>query len=57
MFKCLFAPDLPTSSTVTRSPGECDVLVSVDFSSLNYKDAMVTTGNYPGEGRVGSRLF
>ena len=45
----LLCADLPSSSSVKRSPGECDVLVKVEHSSLNYKDAMVTTGNYPGK--------
>jgi len=40
--------DLPASSTVKSQPGECDLLVKVDYSTLNYKDALVVTGKYPG---------
>jgi len=40
--------DLPSSSTVKSQPGECDLLVKVQFSTLNYKDALVVTGKYPG---------
>jgi len=40
--------DLPASSTVRASPGECDTLVKVDYSTLNYKDALVVCGKYPG---------
>ena len=38
--------DLPASSTVKSQPGECDLLVKVDYSTLNYKDALVVTGKY-----------
>ena len=27
-------------------PGECDLLVKVEHSTLNYKDALVVTGKY-----------
>jgi len=40
--------DLPSSSTVKSQPGDCDLLVKVDYSTLNYKDALVVTGKYPG---------
>jgi len=40
--------DLPASSTVRAQPGECDTLVQVEYSTLNYKDALVVTGKYPG---------
>lgn len=40
--------DLPASSTVKIQPGECDMLVQVQYSTLNYKDALVVTGKYPG---------
>ena len=30
------------------SPGECDLLLDVKFSTLNYKDALTATGTYPG---------
>ena len=36
--------ELPSSSTVKSQPGECDLLVKVDYSTLNYKDALVVTG-------------
>ena len=36
--------DLPTSSTVKASAGECDLLVRVQYSTLNYKDALVVQG-------------
>ncbi|XP_023331817.1 uncharacterized protein LOC111703951 [Eurytemora carolleeae] len=40
--------DLPSCSTVRAQPGDCDLLVKVQYSTLNYKDAMVVTGKYPG---------
>jgi len=40
--------DLPMTSTSKAAPGSCDMLVQVDYSTLNYKDAMVVTGKYPG---------
>jgi len=40
--------DLPSSSTVKAQPGECDLLVQVQYSTLNYKDALVVAGKYPG---------
>jgi len=40
--------DLPASSTVKSQPGECDMLVKVDYSTLNFKDALVVQGKYPG---------
>jgi len=40
--------DLPASSTVKIQPGECDMLVKVDYSTLNFKDALVVSGKYPG---------
>ena len=36
--------ELPAASTVKAQPGECDLLVSVEYSTLNYKDALVATG-------------
>jgi NADPH:quinone reductase-like Zn-dependent oxidoreductase len=32
------------TSTVKTQPGECDMLVEVLYSGLNYKDALVVTG-------------
>ncbi len=40
--------DLPAHSGVKKSPGQCDLLVQVEYSNLNYKDAMIVTGTYPG---------
>jgi len=40
--------DLPKESTCKAAPGVCDTLVQVDYSTLNYKDALVVTGTYPG---------
>jgi len=40
--------DLPMESTSKAAPGSCDMLVQVEYSTLNYKDAMVVTGSYPG---------
>jgi len=40
--------DLPLVSTCKAAPGDCDMLVKVSYSTLNYKDAMVVTGKYPG---------
>jgi len=40
--------ELPTTSTVKVSPGECDLHVRVSYSNINYKDALVVTGKYPG---------
>ena len=41
--------DLPTHSTVKQSSGkDCSLTVQVTYSNLNYKDALVVTGKYPG---------
>jgi len=40
--------DLPSESTYKGAPGSCDMLVQVEYSTLNYKDALVVTGKYPG---------
>jgi len=40
--------ELPASSTVRAEPGDCDLLVQVQYSTLNYKDALVVAGKYPG---------
>jgi len=40
--------DLPLESTSKAAPGTCDMLVQVEYSTLNYKDALVATGTYPG---------
>jgi len=40
--------DLPKASTVKQSPGPCDTIVRVKYSNINYKDALVATGKYPG---------
>jgi len=40
--------DLPQESTSKMAPGACDMLVQVEYSTLNYKDALVVTGTYPG---------
>ena len=44
--------DLPKVSTIKQMSktvtGNCDTLVKVQYSTINYKDAMVVTGNYPG---------
>ena len=34
--------DLPLKSLVKQSPGECDTIVNVKYSTLNYKDALVS---------------
>jgi len=39
---------LPATSSVKAAPGDCDTIVKVDYSNLNFKDAMVATGSYPG---------
>jgi acrylyl-CoA reductase (NADPH) len=39
---------LPKDSTVKASPGPCDTIVEVQYSNINYKDALVVTGTYPG---------
>ena len=37
--------DLPVESTYKLGiPGACDMLVQVEYSTLNYKDALVATG-------------
>ena len=36
--------DLPLVSTYKGAPGSCDMLVQVEYSTLNYKDALVVTG-------------
>ena len=40
--------ELPQQSTVKQSPGNCDTIVNVKYSNLNYKDALVVLGTYPG---------
>ena len=35
-------------SSVKAAPGDCDTIIKVDYSNLNFKDAMVATGSYPG---------
>lgn len=40
--------DLPGQSTVRGEEGTCSVLVDVKYSTINYKDALVVTGNYAG---------
>ena len=40
--------ELPKDSTVKQSPGKCDTIVNVKYSNLNYKDALVVLGTYPG---------
>jgi len=40
--------DLPKASTVKQSPGACDTVVRVKYSNINYKDALVAVGKYPG---------
>ena len=32
-----------------QAPGDCDTIVAVDFSTLNYKDAMVVNNKYVGQ--------
>ena len=48
----LSANDLPKTSSIKQMSktvtGECDTIVKVRYSTLNYKDAMVVTGKYPG---------
>ncbi len=34
--------DLPTESTIKRTLGKCDTTVRVQFSNINYKDALVS---------------
>jgi len=40
--------DLPKASTCKQAPGPCDTIVKVKYSNVNYKDALVATGKYPG---------
>merc|ERR1712226_327754 len=40
--------DLPTESGHKRSPGACELKIKVSHSTVNYKDALVSTGKYPG---------
>lgn len=41
--------DLPVESTYKLGiPGTCDMLVQVEYSTINYKDALVVMGKYPG---------
>lgn len=40
--------DLPEKSTVRGEEGVTSVLVDVKYSTINYKDALVVTGNYAG---------
>lgn len=40
--------ELPKSSVNKAAPGDCNTLIKVDYSNLNYKDALVVTGSYPG---------
>jgi len=40
--------DLPKASTVKQSPGPCDTIVRVQYSNINYKDALLVSGKYPG---------
>jgi len=42
------ASDLPEQSTVRGEEGATSVLVDVKYSTINYKDALVVTGNYAG---------
>ena len=44
----LSVSELPQESTVKQSPGKCDTIVNVKYSNLNYKDALVVSGTYPG---------
>ncbi len=39
----LSVTDLPAESKVKQSPGKCDTTVIVEYSNLNYKDALVRT--------------
>ena len=40
--------DLPRECLYKQTRGSCDLLVRVEFSTLNYKDALVVSGRYPG---------
>ena len=40
--------DLPRECGYKQTRGSCDLLVKVEFSTLNYKDALVVSGRYPG---------
>jgi len=42
------AAQLPTVSKVRGQEGDASVLVDVKYSTVNYKDALVVTGNYAG---------
>ena len=44
----LTVSDLPGECLYKHTRGRCDMLVKVDFSTLNYKDALVVSGRYPG---------
>ena len=45
--------ELPKESKVKQSPGICDTIVKVKYSTLNYKDALVSIQK--SEHRVGLR--
>ena len=34
--------ELPSKSLVKQSPGQCDTIINVKYSNLNYKDALVS---------------
>ena len=36
--------DLPTECKYKQTKGPCDMTVEVDYSTLNYKDALVVSG-------------
>ena len=36
--------DLPTECQYKQTKGPCDMLVEVEYSTLNYKDALVVSG-------------
>jgi len=40
--------DLPVNCTARGQEGPCSVNVAVKYSTINYKDALVATGNYAG---------
>ena len=41
--------DLPKECLYKQTKGLCDMLVEVEYSTLNYKDALVVSGRYKGQ--------
>ena len=45
----LSVSDLPKECLYKQTKGLCDMLVEVEYSTLNYKDALVVSGRYKGQ--------